>query len=139
MSLHQFATLKLKYRGKSDNPPQGKFGIYLGRGDGTIDGQLISGTVEWALFEEQGENTCDAYFVGTITTPNDAIVGFEILGFFKREENSDKWTLSSGIRFSTDDPALRFIDDRLGLIEGQFDMERYEHDYRIFMPDNPAS
>ncbi len=135
MHLNEFATLELTYKSKREDPPEGKLGVYLGGGDGVIVGRAITGAVVWDLFENEGAAVCDANFVGAIATGDGADVGFEILGFFRREEGSSLWRLASAIRFATGDPRYGHLDNAIGLIEGSFDMDAYVHNYRILMPD----
>ena len=139
MSLTEFASLTLKYRDKPEAAPAGKFGTYLGRGDGTIEGRMLSGAVTWDLFEDQGATACDVNLVGTITTAEGAAVRFEVLGYFSRQDGSSRWRLASGIRFQSDDPRTAPLDNLLGVMEGEFDMESYVHRYSIFISQAMAA
>lgn len=132
--LREIAQMTLEYRAKHDRPEGGKFGTYLGRGDGTIEGPRLAGTVVWDLYENQGPSACDVNVVGTIRTFDDAEIRFDVLGFFKRGEDDGTWSLSSAVRFSTDDARYACFDDCVGLITGTFDAASYSHRHRVFAP-----
>jgi hypothetical protein len=130
--------MELRYRRKADDPPQAKFGTYLGQGDGTVSGELIAGAVTWDLFEDQGDAACDANLIGQIRTEDGAEVGFEILGFFKRAGDRKTWTMTSAIRFRSADARYRSLDDCIGVIRGTFDPDSYVHRYEILVPNDAA-
>ena len=132
MSLTEFASMTLKYRDKPEAGPEGKFATYLGRGDGTIEGCALSGAVSWDLFEDRETTGCKVNLVGTITTAEGTAVRFEVLGYFSRPDGSSSWRLASGIRFRSDDPRYAPLDNLLGVMEGEFDMQSYVHRYSIF-------
>lgn len=39
--VEQIACMALGYKGQHDTPLPGKFGTYLGRGDGVVNGEVI--------------------------------------------------------------------------------------------------
>lgn len=126
--------MTLRYRAKHDRPMPGKFGAYLGRGDGRIEGPRLAGKVVWDLYESQAASACDANLVGTITTPDDAEIRFDVLGFFTRDEGASTWALRSAVRFATDDARYACFDDCVGMVVGRFDMDAYTHRYRVLTP-----
>lgn len=132
--LREIAQMTLQYRSKHDQPEAGKFGKYLGRGDGAIEGSQLAGEVTWDLYENQGQSACDANLVGTIRTLDEAEVRFDVLGFFKRNTHERSWSLSSAVRFSTDDERYACFNDFIGTMTGIFDMDSYTHRYRVFAP-----
>lgn len=132
--MREIARMLLTFKGKQDDPRMGRFGAYLGHGDGDITGDMITGRVFWDLYEEQGPRSCDANLVGAIVTQEAAVIEFEVMGFFKRREGTDYWDLASAVRFRTDDPRYGCFDHCVGHISGHFDMKTYAHDYRLFAP-----
>ena len=134
VEMEKLAELRLKWRTRPDEAPEGKFGRYLGRGDGTFLADGLTGDVTWDLFEDQGETTCDANFSGRIVSDRGGEIGFEMLGFFRRDPDAKIWTLASAIRFQSEDPRHQFLCDRPAFATGEFDLEVYEHRYSIYLP-----
>lgn len=134
MEVEKLAELRLKWRTRPDEAPEGKFGRYLGRGDGTFVADGLSGNVTWNLFEDQGEAMCDANFRGRIVGDEGGEIDFEMLGFFRRDPDAKIRTLASAIRFQSEDPRYQFLCDRPAFATGEFDLEVYEHQYKIFLP-----
>ncbi|MCH7479090.1 MAG: hypothetical protein IIA14_13450 [SAR324 cluster bacterium] len=132
--MKEFAKVYLKATGKRDNHPQGHF-PYIGSGEGTIEGDSISGKIDWTLFEDQSKAPCDANLIGTITTDDGATIEFEALGFFKQDGDSKMYTLTSGIRFPTDDGRYSNLRENLGLMTGKGDVEVFEMKHRIFLSE----
>jgi hypothetical protein len=132
--MKEVATMELRYRGKNEQPPPAVFGSYLGQGDGEIAGSLFTGAVTWDLYENQSATGCEMNMLGTIRTDAEREIGFDILGFFIRDEGAPVWRLASAIRFREPaeggDPAVNLT----GLVQGTFDTKSYTHNYRIFMP-----
>lgn len=134
MSLIEFAKIEMNFKEKRDDPPPGKFALYLGSGDGSINGRGITGNIDWNLYEDQSKAICDVHFIGMITTDDSAEIEFEALGFFMREGESSLWSLTSGIKFSTDNENYSYLDNRVGVMEGKFDMDAYVHNHAIYLP-----
>lgn len=132
--MEEIARMNLVFRAKHDSPQPGKFGTYLGRGDGVVKGEMINGEVIWDLYENQSSAACDANLVGIIKTDDGAEIRFDVLGFFKRRHDTGYWDLSSAVRFMTSEPRYECFDECVGLISGHFDMESYTHEYRITVP-----
>lgn len=132
--MEEIAEMKLTYQAKHDIPLPGKFGAYLGRGDGVVHGEMITGAVVWDLYENQRTTTCDANLVGTIHTQNGAEISFDMLGYFKRRPDTPFWDLFSAIRFKTTDPRYECFNECVGQVAGYFDMNRHIHEYRIAAP-----
>lgn len=129
------ADLHLQYRNEMARVTSGdpRLGAYLGSGDGAASGAVLTGRIEWDLFEAQGDALCAANFEGRITTPNGTTVDFESLGFFRRPTDSGKiWMMSGSVTFDTPDERLKILTERPALWEGQFDMKTYRHRYLIY-------
>ena len=135
MEFRELGEIELHYRRKAEYPPPAKFGSYLGGGDGTITGPALSGGIEWELYEDQGKTGCEAYFVGRIMTNDEASIEFDVLGFFTPAKEPNKWSPSAAIRFQTDDPRYRSLDNIIGSIFGEFDMATYTHRYVAYTSD----
>lgn len=86
--MTKVATMELGYRGNNERPPPAVFGNDLGQGIGEIAGSLISGAVTWDLYENQSATTCEVNMLGTIPADSDREIGFDILGFFSRDEGN---------------------------------------------------
>ncbi|MEQ9642764.1 MAG: hypothetical protein RIM84_22260 [Alphaproteobacteria bacterium] len=133
MHVAPVANMTLQYRGKSDTPPPAKLGVYLGGGDGRIEGEIMRGRVAWHLFEVQGQAACDASMAGRIEDDAGAQVDFETLGFFRRQADSEIWSLTAAIRFATSDRRLRALDGQTGWLRGHFNMQSYVHRYDVYL------
>ncbi len=134
MQVERLAELRLKWQTRPEETPAGKFGRYLGRGDGRFLSDGLGGDVTWDLFETQGDGICAANFDGRIVIDHGGEIGFEMLGFFRREPGSKIWNLAAAIRFKSADPRYDNFCDRPGFATGEFDMASYQHRYSIFMP-----
>ncbi len=93
MQVERMAELRLKWQTRPEETPAGKFGRYLGRGDGRFLSDGLGGDVTWELFETQGDGICAANFDGRIVTDHGGEIGFEMLGFFRREPGAKIGTL----------------------------------------------
>ena len=91
--------------------------------------------IDWTLFEDQSKAPCDANLIGTITTDDGATIEFEALGFFQQDGDSKMYTLTSGIRFPTDDGRYSNLRENLGLMTGKGDVEVFEMKHRIFLSE----
>ena len=113
---------------------EGKLGKHVGSGDGTIRGARIHGTVHWDLFEDQGESVCGSNLRGLIETNDEAHIQFDAMGFFMRPDKSkpNRWITSAAVRFDTADKRYKWLNTRLAVWEGQFDMKTGRHHYRVY-------
>ena len=64
-----------------------------------------------------------------------AEIEFEALGFFMKEGNPSLWSLTTGIKFSTENENYSYLNNRVGVMEGKFDMEAYVHSHTIYLPE----
>ena len=117
--------LELQYRKEmaAVTSSEGKVGKYIGSGDGKVKGSKIQGTVRWDIFEKQAEPVCDANFTGVIETNDGAQIQFHTLGFFQKDKSSSKWSLASGLQFDSSDERYKWLNPRLAILEGVFDMD----------------
>lgn len=129
----EIGRMQLLYQGKSSaDLPAGKLGVYLGGGNGLFDGEKLNGDVRWHLFENQDDPVCDAHFVGEIGVANGDNILFEMLGYFRRMDQTAIWRLVSATSFRTANGTYACFDRVIGMAIGTFDMNRYRHDYRLF-------
>ena len=132
--LQHLFEIRLKYN--PDTPPvsmNGKVGEYIGSGEGTIKGLKINGKAHWTLFEAQNETVCQSNLFGVMTTDDDAEIKFDTMGFFRRpDEGSHIWGNSSGVSFDTEDDRYQWLNDVMGVWEGEFDSKSYLHRYQVY-------
>jgi hypothetical protein len=131
--------MHLKY--KSDTLPvheSGKVGKYIGSGEGDVRGERLRGRVHWTLFEDVSETLCQSNLFGVITTDDRAEIRFDSLGFFyvPDQEKPQKWETSAAVHFATSDERYAWLDGKLGTWQGTFDMDVYQHHYKVFVADN---
>ncbi len=128
--------LELQYRPRMTAvmSTEGKLGKHVGSGDGAIEGPRIQGTVRWDLFEDQGESVCGSNLRGLIETNDEAHIQFDAMGFFMRPDKSkpNRWITSAAVRFDTADKRYKWLNTRLAMWEGQFDMNTGRHHYRVY-------
>jgi hypothetical protein len=121
-------------------PPEGRVGKLLGSGEGRAQGPRIRGTIRFSFYEEgcpldpgfldapadatlaEGDYLCKTNPGGVIETDDGAAIQFDAQGFALRlEARAPTWKVASAIRFATDAPAYRCLNDVLALYEGEFD------------------
>lgn len=113
--------------------PEGKVGKYMGGGDGAVTGQ-INGKMYWDLYEDMDGDVCLTNFAGRIETEDEAIIHFDARGHGKvvNPEKPDDWVMVYGVKFNTEDERYDWLNATLGVWEGEFSMETYKHNYRIY-------
>jgi hypothetical protein len=129
------AEFHLQYRKNMARVTSGdaRVGAYLGSGDGVASGAVLTGRIEWDLFEAQGDTLCVANFKGMIETPDGPVIDFESLGFFRRPAQTGKiWTMSGSVTFDALDKRFKVLTERPAVWEGVFDMNTYTHHYLIY-------
>jgi Protein of unknown function (DUF3237) len=114
---------------------EGRGGEYIGSGDGTVKGPRISGTVRWDLFEEQEEALCRSNLTGVIETDDRAQIQFDSRGFFIKPDksNPNKWITSAAVYLHTADQRYKWLNARLAVWVGEFDMEALRHHYQAYV------
>ena len=133
--LERQFTVRLQY--EEDEPPvslDGKVGAYVGSGVGVVQGPRLQGSIQWSLFEKQGEALCPSNLFGLITTNDSAEIRFDAMGFFLRADlnRPHQWRTTAAVHFVTIDPCYAWLDDILGVWEGQFDIQTYRHHYSVY-------
>ncbi len=153
MNLDHLFTATLTYR-EGMAPvfqPSVPDGERIGSGVGRIEGRL-SGTVEWTFYAAEcryrpdgsedpqagrtdaGHNVCRTTPGGVIRTDDGAVIHFEARGFgLRRDDAHPKWHLTAALRFSTAAAKYRWLNDALGLWEGDFDESSSTARYDAFI------
>jgi hypothetical protein len=110
-------------------------GEYIGSGEGTANGSKINGTLRWDLFEEREESLCRSNLTGVIETNDGAQIQFDSRGFFIKpdEANSNRWITSASVHFRTTNERYEWLNARLAVWEGEFDMVTFRHHYHVFL------
>jgi hypothetical protein len=120
-------------------PAEGREGKLLGSGDGRAQGSRIRGAVQFSFYEEgcpldpgfleapaeaklaEGDYLCKTNPGGVIQTDDGATIQFDAKGFALRlEARAPIWKVASAIRFATDHPSYRWLNDVLAVYEGEF-------------------
>tara|TARA_R110002110_G_scaffold376568_2_gene586510 strand:- start:19843 stop:20244 length:402 start_codon:yes stop_codon:yes gene_type:complete len=128
--LEKYADMELQYLGETIWVPETKLGTYIGSGNGTMTGDLLSGDVKWSLFENEAPDVCDFTLVGTVTDAGGTAHDFEILGYSEHEPETRSWRLSAGIRFAAGNADAAF--PAVGVVTGAFHSESRTHRYELF-------
>ena len=109
-------------------------GSLTGSGDGTIAGPRVDGSISWTLFEHTGETACAMNPTAVIETRDGATIRVEGRGWGRRPDaGSTRWTVGAALRFLTEDERYRWLNDTLGVWEGEFDAEAHRARYRAYL------
>jgi hypothetical protein len=138
-SAEQRVDVEMRYR--PGMPPVGRPrdqpGEYLGSGDGTIIGPGLQGTIRWDLNEQVGRDACQMFFAGVVDTEEGSTISFETLGFGQVTDPATapaRWTVTAAARSVTDDARYAWLTARPLTWLGEFDMDTWEHRYRLLGP-----
>jgi hypothetical protein len=114
---------------------RGKLGDYLSSGEGSVFGPNISGEVLWDLFQEQGEVVCGSNLRGIIKSDDGSQIGFESVGYMKRPDMTKPtvWLTTASFKLETEAIHLAWMNDKLAILQGKFDMASNRHSYRIYV------
>ena len=110
-------------------------GPFLGGGDGTINGPRLKGSVRWDFYEDIGETFCTNSIAGYIDTGDGARInlvtrGHALVPDKTRQPNSCSMTHS--VLFTTDDERYQWLNNQLGVWNGEFNFGTYEHNYKAY-------
>ena len=110
-------------------------GDYIGSGVGTAKGSSIDGTVRWDLFEKREEALCRSNLVGVIETNDGAEIKIDSRGFFVQPDgaNPNLWITSASVHFATTDGRYEWLNTRLAVWVGRFDMATFHHHYHVYL------
>jgi hypothetical protein len=114
------------YRSEMEPLTRAGEGELIGSGDGTVVGEAIAGALAWKLFERPGNLSCAMNPVAMIETEEGARVRLEARGFARRSDEASRiWAVAATLRFESDDERYRWLDNALGVWEGEFDAEAH--------------
>jgi hypothetical protein len=74
------------------------------------------------------------FFAGVVDTAEGSTISFETLGFGQVTDPAGdpaRWAVTAAARFVTDDTRFAWLSARPLTWVGEFDMDTYEHRYRI--------
>jgi len=132
--LEHLFEAELVYRSDMEPITQHGEGELIGSGDGTVTGPAIAGELAWTLFERPGKLVCAMNPVAVIRTGDGAHVRIEARGFARRsDEASRTWTVAATLRFESGDERYRWLDNALGVWEGEFDAEAHRARYEAHL------
>jgi hypothetical protein len=136
--LHYLFEMNLQFRWEM--PPvasrEAGEGEYIGSGEGTVEGPRIKGVARWDLFEKREESRCRSNLAGVIDTGEAAPIRFDSRGFFitPDQSNPSQWITTASVHFDTDDERYAWLNTRLAVWVGEFDMETFCHHYLVYLP-----
>lgn len=140
MPLEHLFDAELHYR--QDIEPvvssEGREGELIGSGDGTVNGGRLIGRLRWSMFAADCVFRVDGSGTGNpavvLETEDGATIWIEGKGYgLRRESAAPNWRLTASLRFQTDDPRYRWLDNAFGIWEGVFDEDARHARYRAFL------
>jgi len=126
-------------------------GELIGSGDGTVTGDLLSGTARWSMYAGNcayvfvraglepppGQHLCTVHPAGVIETSDGAQVWFDARGYGLRGADQNQphlWVVTMGVQFTTTDQHYQWLNSTLGVVVSEFD-ERTGHAlWHAFVP-----
>jgi hypothetical protein len=139
MLAHLFDA-ELVYRSEMEPLTGEGEGELIGSGDGSVVGDSISGTLAWTLFERPGKLSCAMNPVAVIETEEGARVRLEARGFARRSDEADRiWDVAATLQLESDDERYAWLDNALGVWEGEFDAEAHRARYQAYLVKDNAS
>ena len=139
MLAHLFDA-ELVYRSQMEPLTREGEGELIGSGDGTVVGDAITGTLAWTLFEQPGTLSCAMNPIAVIETDDGARVRIEARGFATRSDEASRvWAVAATLRFESDHQRYRWLDNALGLWEGEFDADAHRARYLAYIVEDDAS
>jgi hypothetical protein len=77
--------------------------------------------------------------VAVIETEDGGRVRLEARGFAQRSNEASRiWAVAATLRFESDHERYRWLDDTLGVWEGEFDAEAHRARYRVYLVQDDA-
>jgi Protein of unknown function (DUF3237) len=122
-------------------------GELIGSGDGTVSGVKVAGRLRWSMFaadcvfrfdgvatNNNGDHVCTTNPALVLETEDGARIWIDAKGYgLRRASAAPNWRLTASLRFQTDDPRYRWLDNAFGIWEGVFDEDARHARYRAFL------
>lgn len=145
---------ELRYTSESEAdavmPADGREGVYIGSGDGTVTGETPHGTIRWSFYSVDcmyllvrrgeavppGQHLCYDNPGGFIETKDGARIRFDAKGYGLRGFDPARphlWRLVMALQLSTDDRRYAWLNTRLGVWEGEFNEQIQSANYRAYL------
>ena len=135
--LEHLFDAELVYRSEMEPLTEDGEGELIGSGDGSVAGPAIAGQLAWTLFERPGKLVCAMNPVAVIETDEGERVRIEARGFARREnEASRRWAVAATLRFESEHERYRWLENALGVWEGEFDADAHRARYRAYLVRN---
>lgn len=131
--------------------PEGREGALIGSGEGSVSGPALEGRIRFSFYSADcpydpgfltatsqtwadiADHVCKINPAGVIETEEGATVQFEVKGFGLRlERRAPRWSLTGGVRLLSEDGSYRWLNDVVGLWEGEFNEETGIARYRVW-------
>jgi len=140
----------LQYRSESQSDAvvvaEGRDGVYIGSGDGTVAGDRLRGTIRWSLWSgnclyplvrsgqsvPEGLHLCTINPAGFIETQDGARIRFDGRGYGLR--NSEKYQTNLTLIFSTEDVRYEWLTKVVAVMEGDFDEKTGRATWNVYAP-----
>jgi len=139
MLAHLFDA-ELVYRSEMEPLTREGEGDLIGSGDGSVVGDAIAGALAWTLFERPGKLSCAMNPVAVIEMEDGARVRLDARGFARRSDEASRiWTVAATLRFESEHERYRWLDNALGVWEGEFDAAAHRARYQAYLVKDDAS
>ena len=131
---------ELVYRAEMEPLTREGEGELIGSGDGSVLGDSLTGALAWTLFERPGKLSCAMNPVAVIETEEGARVRLEARGFARRSDEASRiWEVAATLRFESEHERYAWLDNALGVWEGEFDAEAHRARYQAYLVRDAAS
>ena len=131
---------ELVYRAEMEPLTREGEGELIGSGDGSVLGDSLTGALAWTLFERPGRLSCTMNPVAVIETDEGARVRLEARGFGRRSDEASRiWEVAATLRFESEHERYAWLDNALGVWEGEFDAEAHRASYRAYLVKDDTS
>ena len=126
-------------------------GELIGSGDGTVTGDLLSGTARWSMYAGNcayvfvraglepppGQHLCTVHPAGVIETSDGAQVWFDVEGYGLRGADQSQphlWVVTMAVQFTTTDLRYQWLNSTLGVAVSGFDERAGRALWHAFVP-----
>src|SRR5260221_1122677 len=135
--LEELFQADLPYRSDSQSDAvvvaEGRDGVYIGSGDGTVAGDRLRGTIRWSLWSgnclyplvrdgqsvPEGLHLCTINPAGFIETPDGVRIRFDGRGYGLR--GSERYQTNLTLIFSSEDVRYEWLTKVVAVMDGDFD------------------